>query len=145
MSLVKKLSLTDGKLYQEPVEAITDLRQGQETWADRLETNNRYELELTIAAQDDATLVLFANPAKEGLQIQIDRQAGRLTVDRSGLAHRFDLEHGESRSLDLPEGETMLRIFVDQSTFEIFINDGEFVLSGRAFPGQDQTGCYQTK
>lgn len=144
MSLVKKLSIKDGKLYQEPVEAMKNLRQAPEAWADRVETDNSYELTLSVPAGQDANLVLFANADKKGLNIQIDREAGRLTVDRSGLAHRFDLEHGESRDLELPEGETKLQIFIDQSTFEIFINDGEFVLSGRAFPGQDQTGCYLT-
>ncbi|MBF0806267.1 MULTISPECIES: sucrose-6-phosphate hydrolase [unclassified Streptococcus] len=144
MSLVKKLSIKDGKLYQEPVETMKNLRQAPEAWADRVETDNSYELTLSVPAGQDANLVLFANADKEGLNIQIDREAGRLTVDRSGLAHRFDLEHGESRDLELPAGETKLQIFIDQSTFEIFINDGEFVLSGRAFPSQDQTGCYLT-
>ncbi|MGZ7246647.1 sucrose-6-phosphate hydrolase, partial [Streptococcus pyogenes] len=46
MSLVKELSIKDGKLYQYPVEAITSLRSSQEAFADKDATNNTYELDL---------------------------------------------------------------------------------------------------
>ena len=37
---------------------------------------------------------------------------------------------------------TTVNIFIDNSVFEIFINKGEKVFSGRVFPHEDQNGIF---
>lgn len=58
MSLVKELSIKDGKLYQYPVEAITSLRASSEQFTAKAETNNTYELELTFPPNQKSELLL---------------------------------------------------------------------------------------
>ena len=49
-SLVKELTIKDGKLYQYPVSAVKELRASEEVFSNRTQTNNTYELELNLEA-----------------------------------------------------------------------------------------------
>ncbi|MBP2624006.1 sucrose-6-phosphate hydrolase [Streptococcus oricebi] len=139
-SLVKELSIKDGKLYQYPVPAIKNLRSQEFDLTDRPQTNNSYELELDLAADSQLELVLFADQAGAGLKLTVDLKAGNIQLDRSQAGQAFDLEHGTIRTAQLANEATNLSIFIDKSVFEIFINKGEKVFSGRVFPREDQTG-----
>ena len=48
LSLVKELTIKDGKLYQYPVEAIKDLRAESEEFANKAQTKNCYELNCSL-------------------------------------------------------------------------------------------------
>ncbi len=47
---------------------------------------------------------------------------------------RFGTEQGEQRTRPLPKGLSHLRMFIDRSSIEIFVNDGDAVFSSRIFP-----------
>jgi len=47
---------------------------------------------------------------------------------------------GTSRSTVLSKDLQTLRLFVDRSSFELFLNDGEAVASGRIFPKATSRG-----
>ncbi len=47
-------------------------------------------------------------------------------------------ELGEQRTRPLPKGLSHLRIFIDRSSVEIFVNDGDAVFSSRIFPAQGE-------
>lgn len=68
-----------------------------------------------------------------------------MTVDRSQAGEQYALDFGSSRSTSLDTKDTTVNVFIDKSIFEIFINKGEKVFSGRVFPGGDQTGIAITK
>lgn len=140
MSLVKELTIKDGKLYQNPVSAITDLRQSAEPLNDKATTNNTYELEITVADLQEAELLLFADQNGKGLQIKIDTKKGQVRLDRSQVGEPYALDFGTSRTCPIPRQACKARIFIDKSIIEIFINDGEKVLTSRVFPNQEQTG-----
>jgi beta-fructofuranosidase len=141
LSLVKELTIKDGKLYQYPVEAITSLRKDQGApFANKAETNNVYELELTIAADTQAEFVLFADENGRGFKILMDTEKGQITIDRSEAGEQYALEFGQTRSCEIEPGALTANIFIDRSVFEIFINKGEKVFSGRVFPHEDQSG-----
>lgn len=140
MSLVKELTLKDGKLYQRPVPAMTQLRQSEETLANKTETANSYELEIKISANSLAELVLMADQDGHGFKIAFDTDKGELVIDRSQVGEQYALDFGTQRSCPIPAQETTARIFIDKSIFEIFVNGGEKVLTGRVFPNQDQSG-----
>jgi beta-fructofuranosidase len=61
-----------------------------------------------------------------------------VTVDRSNLMRRFNTEQGEARTRPLPKGLFHLRIFIDRSSVEIFVNDGDAVFSSRIFPTAEE-------
>lgn len=140
MSLVKELTIKDGKLYQTPVAAMKKLRHNQTAFTNLDKTTNCYELELIVPENQAIDLLLFADRDKKGLKISLNTQTGQLVLDRSQTDFPFATDYGQTRTCQLPLGECKLRIFIDTSIFEIFVNDGEKVLTGRYFPTTDQTG-----
>lgn len=145
MSLVKELSIKDGKLYQYPVEAITSLRANQEDFAEKTATDNTYELELTVDANSQAQLLLFADQDGKGLALTIDTEKGKVILDRSQAGVPFATDFGTQRDCDLEAGQAAeVNIFVDKSVVEIFVNKGEKVFTSRVFPSADQTGIKVT-
>ncbi|MFS1663607.1 sucrose-6-phosphate hydrolase [Streptococcus sp. zg-JUN1979] len=145
MSLVKELTIKDGKLYQYPVAAIKDLRVSKESFSDKDMSQNTYELELDFAADTQTDIVLFADKDKKGLVLSVDTQNGIVTLDRSQAGEQYASAYGTSRSCDIPRGKTSASIFVDKSIVEIFINNGEKVFTSRVYPFADQNGIYVTK
>lgn len=140
LSLVKELSLKHGKLYQYPVEAVRSLRSEKEAVTYKPETNNTYELELTFDSSSVNELLLFADNKGNGLAITVDTKMGTILIDRSKAGEQYALEFGSQRSCSIQAKETVVNIFVDKSIFEIFINKGEKVFTGRVFPNDKQTG-----
>ncbi|WP_300001146.1 glycoside hydrolase family 32 protein [uncultured Cedecea sp.] len=71
----------------------------------------------------------------QGLSIYIDNQAKRLFLERA--YPEFNME-GE-RSIPLPDSDILsLQIFIDRSSVEIFVNEGEACLSSRIYPAEEQ-------
>ena len=139
-SLVKELTIKDGKLYQYPVAAVKDLRASEEAFSNRAQTNNTYELELNLEANSQSEIVLLADKEGKGLSINFDLVNGQVTVDRSQAGEQYAQEFGTIRSCPIENQATTATIFIDNSVFEIFINKGEKVFSGRVFPHADQNG-----
>lgn len=140
LSLVKELTIKDGKLYQYPVKTIASLRTGAESFAEKAETDNVYELELTIEADNSLDLLLFADTDGHGLKLTIDPARERIVLDRKDCGEPFALDFGTKRHCQIDNQATTANIFIDKSVFEIFINKGEKVFSGRVFPQENQTG-----
>ena len=140
LSLVKELTIKDGKLYQYPVAAIKELRASEEPFSNRAQTNNSYELELNLEANSQSEIVLLADKEGKGLSINFDLVNGQVTVDRSQAGEQYAQEFGTTRSCPIDKQATTATIFIDNSVFEIFINKGEKVFSGRVFPHVDQNG-----
>lgn len=141
LSLVKELTIKDGKLYQYPVQAITSLRKDDgQSFANQTATSNVYELELNFAKDSQTELVLFSDQAGKGLSLKVDTKKGEIVIDRSQAGEQYALEYGQTRSCLIEPGQLKANIFIDKSVFEIFINKGEKVFSGRVFPNEDQTG-----
>lgn len=87
----------------------------------------------------DLVLRLFAKAdGTGGLCIVYDDGKKTVTVDRSNLMRRFNTEQGEARTRPLPKGLFHLRIFIDRSSVEIFVNDGDAVFSSRIFPTAEE-------
>ncbi|RCW16559.1 sucrose-6-phosphate hydrolase [Streptococcus gallolyticus] len=140
MSLVKELSIKDGKLYQYPVEAITSLRAESENFAAKAETTNTYELELQFPANQKSEILLFADDKGNGLSLTVDTKDGNIVLDRSKAGVQYATEFGTTRECSIDPKETTANIFVDNSIVEIFINKGEKVFTSRVFPEEGQNG-----
>ncbi|MGT2829304.1 sucrose-6-phosphate hydrolase [Streptococcus hillyeri] len=145
MSLVKELSIKDGKLYQTPVAAMETLRQTTETLTSKSATNNIYELEFTVPANTTADLMLFADEAGNGLRLTVDTENGKVILDRSACGKQYATDFGTSRDCDIETAETSIRLFADKSVVEIFVNGGEKVFTSRVFPTENQTGLVVPK
>ncbi|HCM90541.1 MULTISPECIES: sucrose-6-phosphate hydrolase [Vagococcus] len=150
LSLVKELTIKEGKLYQFPVIETAELREDATSIKGTLtsdlktiakNTTNSYELNLSFSSNSSGVLHLFSdNSAEESFKLFFDTKKGVLKIDRQHAGVSFAEEFGVTRSLIVPKNKKLeLDIFVDQSTIEIFINKGEDVMTSRIFPEDHQT------
>lgn len=95
---------------------------------------------MNFEANHKHEIVLFANESGKGLVLTVDTRSGQILLDRSNCGQPFALEFGTVRSCSVEPGTITANIFIDTSVFEIFINKGEKVFSGRVFPDRQQNG-----
>ena len=141
LSQVKKLSFKDGKLLQQPVDAIKTLRRNEENVDGKTikkNTTGQYELKIKIKPNQAGTLYLAANnDLSQNIALTFDTKQGQLILDRS-KAGKVSVSYGETRQIALEgNSELDLDIFVDHSVIEVFVNNGEHVMTGRFFTNPD--------
>ena len=154
LSLVKELTVKNQQLYQYPVQEINQYKtlvtRGESTSLSEQivyqPTTNHYELEVVFEANQQATLFLLADEQNSrSLKIDVDTTFGKVTVDRSNVGIEKINETVSVRTSQVAQHQPMrLNIFVDTSSVEIFINQGERVLSLLAFPEPSDTTIYAT-
>ncbi|MDL4398524.1 sucrose-6-phosphate hydrolase [Klebsiella michiganensis] len=121
MTCLRELEFIDGRLYQRPLRELTALRGEAHGWPGNALPLAPMEIALQTAG-DDALSLDF------GGALTLERDASGIRLARRSLASdemHYRYWRGEVRSL---------RIFIDRSSVEIFINDGEGVMSSRCFP-----------
>ena len=121
MTCLRELELIDGQLYQRPLRELTALRGEAHGWPGNALPLAPMEIALQTA-RDDALSLDF------GGALTLERDTRGIRLARRSLAGdemHYRYWRGEVRSL---------RIFIDRSSVEIFINDGEGVMSSRCFP-----------
>ncbi len=132
LSLPRRLDLRKDRLYQEPHPNLLDLRKNEkifEMGQEKIEIGNYCELELVF---NKKTSHSFSLATRDEGSLDFTYDQGLFSLDRSGFGRDFGGDFGYERYAFLPEIETM-RIFIDRSSIEIFINGGESVLSSRYF------------
>lgn len=151
LTLPRELTIRGRRLIQQPLPLLKQLRDEEIDLRDQelnglAELPRVCEIELYIRPGDLA-VNLFARSGSGdreggaggtcgtgGLSICFSEEKKTITVDRSGMVTRFNEEQGETRERPLPNGLTHLRIFIDRSSCEIFVNDGDAVFTTRVFP-----------
>ena len=138
LTLPRELRVRDHRLIQQPLDELRALR-GKKIDLESTDILPRVcELEL-ISRGGNLTLRLFSKSDRTGgLTIAYDDSAKEITVDRSGMKRLFNTEQGQQRTRPLPKGLFHLRVFVDRSSVEIFVNDGDAVFSSRIFPTAEE-------
>ena len=129
LALPRELSIENGKLYQRPLVEYEVLRRNktkrQIADADDL-SGEVYELLIQLEESKDFYLKL-----RQDTELIFEEKVLTLKHRKSG--------YGRRKRMTQVEEVTQLQIFVDTSSIEIFVNDGEFVLTTRVYPdaGQD--------
>ncbi|MBO0410423.1 sucrose-6-phosphate hydrolase [Enterococcus hulanensis] len=147
LSLIKELTIKDGKLYQYPVEETQRLRGSQEMLVSEAnekfmkQTANSYELQLEIPSNCQGSVHLFSDSINEkSLVLSYDTKQGKVWLDRSRTDYPLNPEFGEIRETIVEQGKSLtIAIFIDKSTCEIFINAGEKTLTANYYPTEEQT------
>lgn len=152
LSLVKELHVKDGQLIQQPVAAQNSLQTSTMDLTASPWQNNRqvlkkaasqqYQLDLKIGAEQQGCLLLAGNSAQDqGLRLEFDTgKQSQFTVDRGHVGTLFAEKYGTTRSCPLPAHQELnLKIFIDHSVCEIFVNGGKKVFTLRYFAPQRQT------
>ncbi|RKS87633.1 beta-fructofuranosidase [Orbus hercynius] len=154
LSLPRETILTkDGKVILRPIKELESLRKDEKKLTNLYLTKTQQNLELcalqselmvnidlTRTTAERAGLKLAASAdGQQAAWLYIDNQANRLVLDRT-LAGEGVAGY---RSIPLPQGNTLkLHIFVDHSSVEVFINDGEYSFSSRIYPTNNDRTIY---
>ena len=144
LSLPREIRLgADNRLRMTPAEEVATLRGSYyPLLAQHLKNQSSpivgdaeaIELDL-VWDMNSATAESYGIALGEGLRIYVDAQAQRLVLER---CYPQLLLEG-SRSVPLPAADRLaLRIFIDRSSVEVFVNEGESCLSSRIYPQEAQ-------
>ncbi|MCW8353986.1 glycoside hydrolase family 32 protein [Citrobacter portucalensis] len=127
MNPVKELELLRGELHVWPVSELHNRTLMVEGQAHAMEV----ELSLDIARSSAEE---YGIALGDGLRVYVDAQAQRLVLDRRYPQHSLS----GYRSVPLPVGDRLdLRLFIDSSSVEVFVNHGEYTFSSRIYPEPD--------
>lgn len=149
LSLPRELSRDGERLRMRPARELTALRRSLRTLpigavesADCLldERGTLLEFELTLdlagsTAERFGLALRCSEDRQERTLVYFDAMARRLVLDRQ---HSGAGVSGV-RSVPIAWGQTRiaLRIFLDRSSIEVFVDDGAYSLSSRIYPGPD--------
>ena len=147
ITLPRELTIEDGKLKQRPIRTAEQLKGEKVFEALRgnitKDTMHGRMPQACVMHVDDPDsnafeLGLYSQTMKKGFSIVYDPNRKYFTIDRGDLENQCNTEYGTDRRIKLEEGLKSLEIFVDHSTVEIFINNGDYVMSSRIFPNPDE-------
>lgn len=142
LTLPRELTLScEGNVLMNPARELTALRGEQQSF-DAVSVRNQRQV-LTDGVQELALTLNVAASDAERYGIVIGT-AARLYVDNQ--THRLVLERFSEdpglcgcRSVPLPEANILsLRVFIDRSSLEVFVNQGEACLTSRIYPTDGQ-------
>ncbi len=142
MSIPRELFIRDGRLMQRPIREIETLRQGEVSYKDepvsgsrRLEGIHGRVLDMEVVIRPDPKeqpyhrfSVWFAADENFHTSLCYRLQEGTLEVDRKFSGSRRDIIH-RREALIGSRAELWLRIILDRYSAEIFVGDGEQVMS----------------
>ena len=134
----RELSYIDGKLIQKPIRELQQLRGKAITVAQDVSCFDLHSksFELNLIMHWGSVLRLYQS--EQGYcEIRLNKATKMLFLDRSNTLIRA----GDTlRELALPDSESVqLQILADTSSLEIFINNGEAVMSARVFSPNNAT------
>lgn len=150
MVLPRELSLKDGVLYQTPIEGIKKYYQNEKTLKNEVLKNETKEfdgihgevfaLELDVKLDDEATFEIeLRSNDKEFTTLVYNQKNGELTLNRKNSG--YEIIGAEDTHLYKREvycsGNTRdlkLAIYVDQSSVEVFVNDGIETMTATIYP-----------
>ena len=72
------------------------------------------------------------------MTLHYDAAAKTCTVDRRGLNKRFNQQVFEVLDMPLENALRKLRIFIDRSSTELFVNDGEATFTTHSYPEENE-------
>ncbi len=159
MSIPRELLLVetaDGlRLKQSPVAELKSLRgqalsfaggTAEETnaWVRKHDVRSGpMELSFVIEGGQGSAGVKLYSRKEQATTISVDRQGGRVLVDRTQSGQiAFHPKFANVQSVALPRknDRVALRLFVDTSSVEVFVNDGEQVITSLIFPAPEGSG-----
>ncbi|NIF46308.1 glycoside hydrolase family 32 protein [Enterobacter sp. Ap-1006] len=131
--------MPNGKLYQNPVHELATLRTGEQlvlpcvlNTQEQMLHPNAEAVELEIAWEaGQSTAERYGIRLGQGCELFVDALTQRLVLSRGYQDAQLDGD----RSVPLSENADLhLRIFIDRSSIEVFVNQGEYCLSSRLYP-----------
>ena len=158
MSLPRELFIKDGRLFQKPIKEFDALRRNRVEYQDvlvrgsvRLEgiAGRRIDMELEIRPADSSKVfrkfaVWFAQDEIYHTAVSFRPGESVLKIDRKFSGSRRAIIHQRRSLVKHDGGKLKLRIILDRMSAEVFVNDGEQVMSATLYTKQsaDQISFY---
>ncbi len=149
LTLARKLSVKGGRLIQTPLPEIRSLR-GDMKEGSKGQLPKACEMEIMIpdlsskkseSYRNEISFCFFTDKdGSGGIRFEYDTEKRMISVDRSLLGNRVNPGVGDVREYTLIEPLSKLSVFIDSSSIEVFVNDGEAVFTSRVFPTDEE--CY---
>jgi beta-fructofuranosidase len=147
VTVPRELSIRNGKLIQLPIRELQSLRKSEFKVADNILNEVKmydgfsgvtYELicefEHTNASEFG---IEFRANEEEKTVIKYDAVQRKVKLDRTLSGKKVGVEYGTKRNCQIRAEKIKFHLFVDTSSVEIFVNDGEEVFTSRIFPSQN--------
>jgi beta-fructofuranosidase len=149
MTIPRELTYKDGKLLQSPVEELKQIRTGGETHKKvKIHSNHRFikqvakgadiviEVDVTTCKAETFHLYVKSSADKtQSTKLEFDLSEKKVRMDRTNAGE------GEATSseapIDLDLERLDIRILLDRNSCELFINQGQTVMSNRIYPNDD--------
>ena len=143
LTLPRELEVVGDKLLQRPVKELQQLRGNRVEVSTHLQNEVKsfigfngqvYELFCEFSEFEAQELgVKLRTSQEEETLFYYDTQNKKLVLDRSKSGRTCGDEFGSQRKCEFETDKLTLQIFVDTSSVEIFVNDGQEVFSTRIF------------
>lgn len=154
MSLPRELFIKNGRLYQKPVRELDAMRCNRVAYQNvtfsgtiSLEKvkGRKIDMELILQPGDAQNMyrkfaVRFAQNEKYHTAMSFRPHESILKVDRKFSGSRRAIIHQRRSLVNSPNGELKLRIILDRFSVEVFINDGEQVMTATMYTDQAADG-----
>ena len=128
-SLVKELKLVGGRLYQQPV---VENNQLVEATIDSKEISPQTKISATVSGLEG--IIAITTEKDEEIKIIIDAPNGKILVNRTKAGIPFATDFGTTRSAKVMNDIKQVDLYLDNTVFELYVNNGELVFTGRIFP-----------
>ena len=143
MTLPRELSIKNGRLYQNPIRELEKLRCNKVEYKDVVFTDTirldavegrRVDMEIQLAPGDTENLyqkfaVRFAQDDRYHTAVSFRPYESILKVDRKFSGSRRAAIHQRRSQVRSENGKIKLRLILDRFSAEVFVNDGEQVMT----------------
>ena len=154
MTLPRKLSLKKVgekySLFNYPISNVDDLisETGEENIKimaqaeDSISSDSLMQSEVRFTTSAKAFELKLGNPDGEALLLKMNGNDQEFTLNRS-LSGKTDFQEDYAKGVqrmpvsNLPDGDYEVRILIDKSSVELFLNKGQYVMTAQVFPNQD--------
>lgn len=154
MSLPRELSIKNGRLYQTPIRELENLRRNRVVYENvtvedviRLDgvKGRKIDMEFTIHPADPENLyqkfaVRFAQNEEYQTSLSFRPRESILKVDRKFSGSRRAIIHQRRSKVNSQNGTLKLRMILDWFSVEVFVNDGEQVMTATMYTDQTADG-----
>ncbi|MDE7131820.1 MAG: glycoside hydrolase family 32 protein [Lachnospiraceae bacterium] len=154
MSLPRELSVENGRLYQRPIRELDKLRCNMAEHKDvsfsgeiTLEgvKGRRVDMQLSIKPEDGQDIyqkfaIRFAQNDQFRTSLSFHPRDSILKIDRKFSGSRRAIIHQRRSQVNSENGSLKLRIILDRFSAEVFVNDGEQVLTAIVYTEQEADG-----
>ena len=154
MSLPRELSLRNGRLIQWPIRELEEMRENEVSYEDVVVCGKkvlegiegrRLDMEITVSPVPGENIfqkfsVLFAQNEDYHTGVSYRPSESTLKVDRKFSGSRRAIIHQRRAKVSAEGGSLKLRMILDRFSVEVFVGDGEQVMSAALYTDQKARG-----